>query len=249
MKLIIILLLFISATSLAQNKSVLIRQADSLETSLKELAAYNKFREVLKVDPRNYYALWKSSELCSRIGNRQATKEAKADYFKAGRIYAETAIKVNPNAADGYYAMSLAMGRKALMEGGDERIKAVREIRINAEKALKFNPQHGRAWHVMGKWHYEVSNLNLLEKAALKLIYGGLPKASLKQSISAYEKAKALEPVFALNNLELAKAYYKDDQESKAISLLKALPTIPNKTEDDPRIKREGKQLLEKWER
>lgn len=249
MKIIFLIFILVAGRCdvLGQNLTVLIRQADSLEASLHEQAAYYKFREVLKVDPRNYYALWKCSELCSRVGNRQATREKKIEFFIAGRMYAQNAIKVNPRAADGYYALSVAMGRKALIESGNERIKAVREIRANAEKALRINPNHGRAWHVMGKWHYEVSNLNAIEKAALKIFYGGLPKASLQESIASYEKARLFEPVFALNNLELAKAYYRDGQKEKAISLLKILPSIPHKTEDDNRIRSEGKLLLEKW--
>ena len=242
----LILFFLLSFFASAQDVNKLIKKADSLESALNEMAAYETFLQVLKIDPRNYHSLWKSSELCSRIGNRQKVKESKLDYFKAGRIFAETAIKVDPKSADGYYALSVAMGRKALIESGNERIKAVKEIKTNADKALAINPNHGRAWHVLGKWNYEVSNLNGIEKAALKIIYGGLPKASLAESIRCYEKAKQLEPVFALNNLELAKAYHRNDEDTKAIELLKALPNIPAKTEDDARIKAEGKKLLEK---
>jgi tetratricopeptide (TPR) repeat protein len=245
--LLVLLIATLAPDTDAQSVNLLIKQADSLEAALNETAAYNKFREALRTDPGNYYSLWKCSELCSRIGFRQPTKEKKADYYNAGRIYAETAIKVKPDAADGYYALSLAMGRRAQMESGNDRIKAVRQIKNNAEKALKINPDHGRAWHVLGKWHYEVSNLNGVEKAALKIFYGGLPKASLKQAIAAYEKSIAFEPVFALNNLELAKACYKDGQKERAIALLKAIPAMPAKTEDDNHIKTEGKTLLNKW--
>jgi hypothetical protein len=248
-KLFFVLSLLNTSFSLpAQDVNTLIKKADSLEAALKESAAYETFKQALKMDARNYYSLWKCSELCSRIGNRQATKVSKTDYFTAGRIYAETAIKVNPNGADGYYAFAVAMGRKALIESGSERIKAVKEIKTNADKAVALNPNHGRAWHVLGKWHYEVSNLNGLEKAALKIIYGGLPKSSLSESIKCYEKAKQLEPVFALNNLELAKAYHRNDEDEKAILLLKQLPGLPAKTEDDVRIRAEGKKLLEKIE-
>ncbi len=246
-KIILFFFLFISCFILsAQDVNTLIKKADSLEAALNETAAFQTFNKVLKIDARNYYALWKCSELCSRIGNRQPTKEKKADYFKAGRIYAETAIKINPKAADGYYALSVAMGRKALTESGNEKIKAVKEIKTNADKAIALNPNHGRAWHVLGKWHYEVSNLSGLEKAALKIIYGGLPKSSLKESIKCYEKAKQFEPVFALNNLELAKAYHRNKEDAKAIPLLKQLPSLPAKTEDDAKIRAEGKKLLEK---
>ena len=245
---IILLFFFTSFVSVAQDVNKLVKKADSLEAALNEAGAYETFMQVLKIDPRNYHSLWKCSELCSRIGNRQKVKETKLDYFKAGRIYAETAIKVNPKAADGYYALSVAMGRKALIESGNERINAVKEIKTNADKALAINPNHGRSWHVLGKWNYEVSNLNGLEKAALKILYGGLPKASLTESIRCYEKAKQLEPVFALNNLELAKAYHRNDEDEKAIALLKNLPTIPARTEDDARIRKEGAELLKKIE-
>lgn len=233
-----------SICGVAQNEQQLITQANQQEAALNENAAFETLKQVLRINPRNYYALWKLSEFCSRIGNRQPTKEKKQAFFSAGKAYAETAIKVNPNAADGYYALAVAMGRYALAQSGKEKINAVKEIRSNAEKAIKLNPNHGRAWHVMGKWHYEVSNLGIMEKTGVRLMYGGLPEASLKESIQAYEKAKALEPNFALNYLELAKAYKRNDEKAKAIECLRKLPTIPNKTEDDNRIKAEGAALL-----
>ncbi len=87
----------------------------------------------------------------------------------------------------------------------------------------------------------------MFEKAGVKLVYGGLPSASAKQAIQAYEKAKVYEPNFALNFLELAKAYKRDGQTAKAVALLKALPSIPAKTVDDERIKKEGAVLLRNW--
>jgi tetratricopeptide (TPR) repeat protein len=246
--LILFLTFFIINTVFAQNAAVILKEAETFEQQLKEQEAFDKYKAVLKIDPRNYVALWKCSELCSRIGNRQATKVKKTDFFAAGRTYAEVAIKVNPSGADAYYALSVAMGRKALIESGNDKVKAVREIKTNADKAIQLNPNHSRAWHVLGKWNYEVYNLSGLEKAALKVFYGGLPPASLKNAIAAYEKAKKLEPNFALNNLELAKAYHKNDEDDKAIALLKQLPAFPNKTLDDVTIKEEGKKLLEKWQ-
>lgn len=227
-----------------QSEQQLVTQAEKLEAGLNEQGAFETYKQVLQKNPKNYQALWKLSELCSRIGNRQASTQQKQQYFKWGKEYAQAAIKAAPNAADGYYALAVATGRLALSQSGKEKINAVKEIRANAEKALKINPQHFRAWHVIGKWHYEVSDLNMFEKAGVKLMYGGLPPASIQQSMQAYEKSKALEPNFALNYLELAKAYKRDDKVDKAIALLKQLPSLPNKTLDDARIKKEGAALL-----
>ena len=228
----------------AQSEKQLVQQAEKQEAALNEQGAFETYKLVLQKNPKNFQALWKASELCSRIGNRQNTKELKHQYFRDGKTYAENAIKVAPSEADGYYALAVATGRLALSQSGKEKVAAVKEIRNNAEKALKINPKHFRAWHVMGKWHYEVTNLNMFEKAGLKLIYGGLPPSSLTQSIQAYEKSRSLQPDFALNYLELAKAYKKDGQQTKAIALLKQLPSLPNKTLDDARIKKEGAALL-----
>jgi tetratricopeptide (TPR) repeat protein len=241
-----LLLAAISLCTYAQTEQQLLTKAHQQEAAINENGAFETLKQVLRINPRNYYALWKISEYCSRIGNRQATKEKKQAFFNAGKAYAESAIKINPNGADGYYALAVAMGRYALAQSGKEKINAVKEIRSNAEKAIRLNPNHGRAWHVMGKWHYEVSNLGIMEKAGVRLMYGGLPEASLKESIQAYEKAKSLEPNFALNYLELAKAYNRNDETTKAIECLRKLPSLPNKTQDDTRIKTEGAALLKK---
>lgn len=229
----------------AQTEQVLIAEAIKNETTFNERAALDKLIHVLQLNPHNHYALWKSSELCSRIGSSQPTKDQKIAFYITGRRYAETAIKIDPNDANGYYALSVAMGKLALTVSTKDRINAVKAIKENAEKALRLNPRHGRAWHVLGKWHYEVSNLNFVERTAVRVIYGGFPPASLEQSIKAFEIAQQLESNFALNYLELARAYHRKGDDTKAVSLLRQLATIPNKTSDDNRIKAEGRVLLQ----
>jgi hypothetical protein len=58
----------------------------------------------------------------------------------------------------------------------------------------------------------------------------------------------SLSPSFTLNYLELAKAYKKNNQKKNAIPLLRYALTIPNRTEDDERIKKEAAELLKEWE-
>jgi len=90
----------------------------------------------------------------------------------------------------------------------------------------------------LGRWQYEISNLNGLERSLVKILYGGLPPATLKQSIQAFEKARALRPEFLLNYYEMAKAYKDNNNKAKAIAYLQFLITLPIQTEDDPDIKK-----------
>jgi tetratricopeptide (TPR) repeat protein len=237
-----------SAKLLAQDIQDIIKEADRLEAIPNEKEAFHKFKEALKLQPVNLYALTKCSELSSRIGAREKDKHSRDNYNQAAIIYAKTALRLYPNSDEANVAMGIAVGRTLLTKSGKEKISMVKDIRHYAEYAIKINPQNFKAWHILGKWNYEVSNLNMLERAATKVFYGGLPDASIKASITAYEKARSLNPNFSLNYLELAKAYKKNNNKEKAIALLKQMLPIPIHTEDDPRIKKEAVQLIHSWE-
>jgi tetratricopeptide (TPR) repeat protein len=145
-------------------------------------------------------------------------------------------------------AVSIAQGRIALSKSGKEKVNAVKEIKLYAQRAININTNNAKAWHVLGKWYFEVSNLNFVEKAAIKIIYGGLPDASFQKAVQAYEKAAALSPHFLLNYLELAKVYEKLDQKSKAVSCLIKIKEDNTFTEDDLFIKKQAEELLQQWQ-
>lgn len=234
--------------SYAQDINALIKEGNRLESVPDEKAAFHKFKEVLKLNPINIYALNKCSELCSRIGQRETVNtKLRSDYYKAAKIYAETALKVEPANSEANCVMAIALGRSSLSKSGKEKIENAKEVKKYVDAAIAGDTKNFKAWHVLGRWQYEISNLNGLERGLVKLLYGGLPPATLKQSIFAFEKARALRPEFILNYYEMAKAYKDNNNEAKAIAYLKLLITLPNQTEDDPTIKEWSKALLKDW--
>jgi tetratricopeptide (TPR) repeat protein len=214
---------------------------------MKEQEAYVKFKEIVRLQPQHLYALNKCSELASRIGRMQTAKEKQADFYKAAKIYAERALKVNPKDSDANMVMSLAYGRMALLLSGKDKIQYVRDIKTFAERAVAYNAKNFKALHVLGKWHYEVSSLNAVEKGALKVFYGGLPKATYDSSLYFYQRAGALSPGFVLNYLEMAKVYYKQKNKTKAIELLRQAIKLPDTTSEDALVKKEAGELLKDW--
>ena len=194
------------------------------------------------------HALAKCSELCSRIGGREKlNKKLRDDYYNTAIIYAKIAMRLYPDNDEANVTMAIAVGKTILLKSGKEKISAVKQLKEYAEKAIAENPDNFKAWHILGRWNYEVSNLNAIERAGAKIMYGGLPSASLKMAIKCYEKAKALSPAFAYNYLELAKAYNRNEQKTNAIAQLKILLKLKNQSEDDPRIKTEAAELLNSW--
>ena len=229
----------------AQNIPALMQQAQAFEKAFKDKEALKKYVEVLKYDPLNIDALCKTSELYNIIGKRMPTKDQQKNYFRTGESYARKAIKVNPNHSEANFAMAISMGRIALVSSGKDKVAAVKEIKTYADKCIQLDPKNFKGYHVLGKWHYEVSDLNSFERWIVKITYGALPPSSLDESIKNYEKSKQLAPWFLLNYLELAKAYKRKGETNKARSLLEQLQKLPPAASDDVKIKSLGRELLD----
>jgi tetratricopeptide (TPR) repeat protein len=249
MKLLLVFLISILTflNPAAQDIDSIIKEADRLEAMPDEKAALAKFKEALRLKPIHLHALSKSSELCSRIGQRQTNAALRDDYYKAAKTYAATALMIDSTNSEANTSMAIMLGRSTLTKSGKEKVVSAKDLKKYVEVAIKNNPNNFLAWHVLGRWHYEISNLNVVERAAVKVFYGGFPPSSLKEGIKAFEKAQSLTPGFILNYLELAKAYNRNNQKDKAKALLAVMLLLPNHTEDDPAIKETGKKLLEDW--
>ncbi len=247
-QLLFILFISICTSVSAQDIASLIKEGDRQENLINEKAAFEKFKEVLKLQPANTYALNKCSELCSRIGKRELLAGQQNDYYEAAKTYAGITLRINPNNAEGNCVMAIALGRSSMNKSGKEKVAAAKEIRKYIDAAIKNDPNNYKAWHVLGRWHYEISSLNMFERAAVKILFGSMPPSSLSESIKAFERAHTLAAAFVLNNFEMARAYKKDGQKARAIQLLNAMMLLPNSTEDDVIIKNDGKKLLKEWQ-
>ena len=245
----VLIYFFAGTSSYAQDINALIAEGNRLESVPDEKAAFKKFKEVLKLSATNIYALNKCSELCSRIGQRETVNtKLRGEYYQAAKIYAQSALKVDPKNSEANCVMAIAMGRSSLSKSGREKIENAKEIKKYVDAAIAGDIKNFKAWHVLGRWQYEISNLNSLERGLVKLFYGGLPPATLKQSIASFEKARALRPEFLLNYYEMAKAYKDNDNKAKAIAYLQLMLTLPIQTEDDAAIKEKSRALLKEWE-
>jgi tetratricopeptide (TPR) repeat protein len=247
-RLLPLMFLTLSFRAFTQDVPALLQQAAWLESSFKEEEALVKYQEIIKLQPQNVFALCHCSDLDCRIGNRQDSRDKKIGYFKAGRDYANTAWRLDSTNSEANVVMAFSIGRIILLESGREKVAGAGAIKRYAENAIKYDPGNYKAWHILGRWHYEVSGLNFIERTLAKWFYGALPDASLQESIRDYEKSMSLHPGFMLNYLELARACHRDGQNARAIQLLRRLDSLKDGMYDDRQVRREGQQLLAEWE-
>lgn len=228
-------------------QSTLLKEAQNLDKQFKEAEALEKYKAVLITEPSNIPVLVRVTELNTAIGNRQKEKIAKSSYYFNALQHAQRAYAVDSNNFSASYAMAIASGKMTEVAEENKQVVAyVRDVKNYADRAIRLNPNDGKSWYTLGKWHWEIVNLSWAKKAAVKALFGGLPKGDMNVAISSYEKCKTLEPYFVINFLDLAKAYQYENKPDKAIAVLQQLVKLPTRTADDAAYKEEGKQLLQK---
>lgn len=240
----IITIVALHNTGFAQSPENSQKEVYRLEAIPDEKAALSKAVDALKTFPENIFLLTKASELYCRVGAREKKGEPRNAYYRSALTLAKKALQLAPQSDLSYTAMAMSTGVAILELSNKEKIKGVRELKSYAEKAVQLNPGNATAWHILGRWHYEVTNLSGFERAAVKIFYGGLPDASVEKAIMFYAKANSLRPDFILNKLELARAYIKTDQDEKAKDILLQLRLAKSKTEDDPDYKLQAEKML-----
>lgn len=235
----------VALASMAQSAEELLTQAQTLTKQMKETEALAKYKELLQVSPGHVAAFTQSSLICSREAARQKDKAAKQTWLDQARIYAYEALKAEPENAEANYAQAVYYARLAQISGAKEKVAAAKEVKKYADLALKFKPDYAEAFHLIGKWNFDLYNLGSIEKAAAKVLFGGVPPGTMEEAIANYEKCMQLKPSFILNYLDLAIAFKQNNQETQSMEVLNKAVKLRPIFQDDIAYKAECKKMLE----
>ena len=238
-------LLLLPTLLIAQNQSQLEQRADSLYDAYEEKQALELYNQILEDNPDKFEALWRTSFLYSRIGNRLDKKSQQEEYYNKAIDLAERALAVDSTHSQSNFVMAVAMGRKALISGARDRVAASRAIKKYADRAIEYDEEHAGAWHVLGRWHFKVANLSWIERAAANTLFGGIPGDASNEKAAEYiQKAIDLDDNYVLYYYDLAKVYEEMGQDQQAIESCQQALEVPNLTPDDEKIKNDCRELI-----
>ena len=224
----------------------LLKEANSLLHQYKDSEALEKFQLILLDNPDHYEALYKASLLKSRIGARYTDETEKIQYFTSAKVYAESALQVQPNGANSHYAMALAINNLSMVTGPKDRLVNLRIIKNHLDKAININPEHAAAWQLLGRWYYKAANLNFLESTATKFFTGAVPVgASNYRAIEALKKSIVINPLNISTFYDLAITYHDTKQTAESIQVLQEALKLNLITSEDLEISRRCKAMLQ----
>lgn len=217
---------------------------DSLRTSGDFRQALSQLSTLQSEHPANAEILWRLALTRVDIGEQFDSEKQQSSLYTQALTNAEAALQADSTNAHSHLAVAISQGRVALNAGTKEKIRRSRAVKHHADRAIELDPDLAAAYHVRARWNREVADLGFFERAIVKTVYGGLPEASFEQSVVDFEKAIALEDKI-IHHLEIARTYVKMDRESDAQKHLQTALAMDATDPDDPKNKREARELLD----
>ncbi len=240
-------------TGFASGQTVeeLLKQGDNaLDVEFNNQKALDAFTKAEKISPDNWQVEWRLSRVYVYLAERMPDstgkqKDAQLAVYQKAYNYADKAVKLDPEKSVNYVRRGIANGRIALFKGIFSVAGVVNKVRDDCEKAIGLG--NGGSY-VQALAHYLLARTNaaVSEKWAPARAIIGLGWASLDKAINEYNIAIKLYPNFRMFYLDLAKAYIRKDEYTKARENLDMVISSPKRDENDDEQLMEAKELLVK---
>lgn len=214
----VLTLAFVPSRAVAQSAAEHVALGDKDHAAMNAAGALQHYETAIKADPKAYEALWKAAREAVDVGEFNTSAEERNRLYSMAELYARRAVEANPADAEGHFHLARGLGRKALSLGARDRVKYASDVRTHALEALKLNPKHPGALHVMGMWNYNVMRLSGMSRFMAKTFLGGrvFDSANWAEAQRYMEESVASEPHRLVHHLDLARVYAGRGDKEKA---------------------------------
>lgn len=241
-----VLFFFAGTHAHATTADTFIREGLAAEAALDTPRALAAFISADQAKPDDAFILQKiarhySDSIVDLPADQIAEKKRRAELALA---YSQRAVALNPKSAENVLSLAICHGTLAVYSDTRTKITYSRLVKDDAERALALNPDYDWAHHVLGRWHYEVATLGTTTRFFVRVIYGGLPDASVAKAIEHLERAVALAPGVAPHHLELGFAYLAADRPADARAAFTRGLALPSTGKHDEAAKSRARSAL-----
>jgi tetratricopeptide (TPR) repeat protein len=236
--------LFLASAFLANARGDLIQQADALDARNENAAALEIYLAVFKEQGESAELLRRIAKQQSQLISDASSREQKHRLARESVRNAERAVELDPKSGVARLALAICLGRLANLESPRARIELAKRVRTEAEYAARLDPSQDYAWHVLGRWHYEMATLNPALRLIAESLFGKLPEASLVRAAEYFEKAIASGPPRVVHHVELGRTLIALGRVEEGRREIQTGLALPSREKEDNETKARGRAAL-----
>lgn len=210
--------------------------------------ALSCYQSALALDPSSLANMCRVAKQWSDLTYEQgASTDQIVDANMKAIEYADRAILLAPKWAGGYIASCVSRGRLALFSDNKTKVRLAKEAREAACLALELDPSNDLAHHLMGRWHYEMAQINFVVRQLVRLVYGAsLAPGTFTDALSEFQAAVEINPNKLIHRVELGRTYLRLGRKQEALRELAASMELDVDDINAQLEKKEAEELLGK---
>lgn len=232
------------ATAQAQSANELFRQGEALDKKNQNQEALAVLLQANELAPDQDETLRLIAKQYSQLISDTDANSKKKELGEHALTYALRAVELAPDRSENHLTLAIVYGRVAQFSSARRKVELSKKIQAEAALAAKLDPQSDYAWHVLGRWNYELANFNPLLKALAQTIYGKFPDATNAQAVECFQKAIAIAPRRVIHHAELGRTYLAMGENAQAKEELERGLALPSVEKDDEETKQRAREAL-----
>ena len=242
MKSLIVFFLTVSL-GFSQSSAEWKEKGDALEASGKTKDALAAYQEAAKKSPNDASILVK---IAKQYGDQMPSLAgaAKKESARKSLEYSRKAVAADSKSSDAHLSVALSLGKSTEFMDSKEKLNASREMKTEADLALKLNPKSDYAHHLLGRWHQEMAGIGGTTRLLAKVVYGGVPKGSYQEALDHFDKARTINPKRLIHQIEYGRTLAMMGRDAEARKEINKGLAMPNRDADDAEAKARGRATL-----
>ena len=154
------------------------------------------------------------------------------------------AVALEPRNATAHASVAVCYAKSCAFADIKAQLAYSKLFKQEAEKAIALDPKQDVAYYLLGRWNYAIANVGFFSRTYVRMIYGGLPKASLADSVHYFKKACELAPNRIVYHAGLAMAYGGMGEKNLQLAELQACCALKPSDPEDAEARADAEKQL-----
>lgn len=154
------------------------------------------------------------------------------------------AVQADSKNATAHLCVAVSYAKNFPYVDNETKINWSKAMKSECETGIALDPKQDVGYYLLGRWHFGTANMSFLLKGLVRVVYGGLPKASNEEAIKNFQKAIELAPKRIIHHAELAKVYQATGEKKLERAELEQCHALKPVDRDDADAQRDADKRL-----